>query len=196
MVFLWKHCRVRPFSANCREHRLSSIYRWDIPWALAQQPFSAMLQTNKCPPPCKLNSSERREERILITSRGEATDRSRQEAWASQPSRCCFNYDGLSSRWERLTSANPGYHCWNLSCNSPLRTSVRTWSKRWAPWGVQRICCFLTNRLLMTWFTVWYSNVKVTSKDVHTTPWKEITCTLCWYQFCSVSDISYVRWPF
>jgi hypothetical protein len=30
----------------------------------------------------KLNNSERREERILVTTRGEATDRSRQKAWA------------------------------------------------------------------------------------------------------------------
>jgi type 1 fimbriae regulatory protein FimB/type 1 fimbriae regulatory protein FimE len=46
---------------------------------MAEQPFSAMLQTNKCPPPHKLKNSERREERILVTSRGEATDRSRQD---------------------------------------------------------------------------------------------------------------------
>ena len=31
---------------------------------------------------------------------------------------------------------------------------MRICSSRWAPRGVQRICCFLTMRLLMTWLTV------------------------------------------
>ena len=30
---------------------------------------------------------------------------------------------------------------------------MRTCSSRWAPAGVQRICCFLTMRLLITWLT-------------------------------------------
>src|SRR5664279_83733 len=33
-----------------------------------------------------------------------------------------------------------------------LRTRVRICSSRCAPRGLQRICCFLTMRLLMTWF--------------------------------------------
>ena len=35
-----------------------------------------------------------------------------------------------------------------------LSTRVRTCRRRWAPRGDQRICCFLTMRLLMTWLTV------------------------------------------
>ena len=34
-----------------------------------------------------------------------------------------------------------------------LSTRVRIWSSRCAPRGLQRICCFLTMRLLMTWLT-------------------------------------------
>jgi len=30
---------------------------------------------------------------------------------------------------------------------------VRTWSSRCAPRGLQRICCFFTNRLAITWLT-------------------------------------------
>ena len=43
-----------------------------------------------------------------------------------------------------------GYQRRKVSSRSPLRTLVRVCSKRCAPRGVHRICCFFTNRLLMT----------------------------------------------
>ena len=45
---------------------------------------------------------------------------------------------------------NAGYQRRKVSSRSPLRTWVRVCSKRCAPRGVHRICCFFTNRLLMT----------------------------------------------
>jgi len=47
----------------------------------------------------------------------------------------------------------PGYQRWKSAASSSLRTRVRIWRSRWAPRGVQRICCFFTMRLLMTWLT-------------------------------------------
>src|ERR1039458_5221127 len=47
----------------------------------------------------------------------------------------------------------PGYQRWKSLASWSLRTRMRTWSRRWAPRGVQRICCFLTMRLAMTWLT-------------------------------------------
>ena len=47
----------------------------------------------------------------------------------------------------------PGYQRWKSPASWSLRTRVRTCSSRWAPRGVQRICCFLTMRLLITWLT-------------------------------------------
>jgi hypothetical protein len=41
-----------------------------------------------------------------------------------------------------------GYHRGNVERQASFKTWVRTWSKRWAPAGVQRLCCFFTNRLL------------------------------------------------
>ncbi len=49
--------------------------------------------------------------------------------------------------------AKPGYQRWKSAASSSLRTRVRIWRSRWAPRGVQRICCFFTMRLLMTWLT-------------------------------------------
>ena len=34
-----------------------------------------------------------------------------------------------------------------------MSTWVRIWSSRCAPRGLQRVCCFLTMRLLITWLT-------------------------------------------
>jgi len=48
---------------------------------------------------------------------------------------------------------NSGYQRWKSSASWLLRTRVRTCSSRWAPRGDQRICCFLSIRLLMTWLT-------------------------------------------
>ncbi len=48
---------------------------------------------------------------------------------------------------------NSGYQRWKSSASWLLRTRVRTCSSRWAPRGDQRICCFLTIRLLVTWLT-------------------------------------------
>jgi hypothetical protein len=38
---------------------------------------------------------------------------------------------------------NPGYHSRNVASQSPFKTRVRICSSRWAPRGVQAICCFL-----------------------------------------------------
>jgi hypothetical protein len=45
---------------------------------------------------------------------------------------------------------NPGYHSRNVAFQSPFKTRVRIYSRRWAPRGVQAICCFLQKRLLIT----------------------------------------------
>jgi len=63
--------------------------------------------------------------------------------------------------WGRLRSERygirawpkPGYQRRKSSASWSLRTRVRIWSRRWAPRGVQRICCFLTIRLAMTCLT-------------------------------------------
>jgi hypothetical protein len=47
-------------------------------------------------------------------------------------------------------SRNPGYHSRNVASQSPFNTRVRICRRRWAPRGVQAICCFLQKRLLMT----------------------------------------------
>jgi hypothetical protein len=44
----------------------------------------------------------------------------------------------------------PGYHRQNRSRRSPFNTCVRTWRSKWAPRLVHFICCFFTNRLLIT----------------------------------------------
>jgi hypothetical protein len=44
----------------------------------------------------------------------------------------------------------PGYHRQNRSRRSPFNTCVRTCRSRWAPRFVHFICCFFTNRLLIT----------------------------------------------
>jgi hypothetical protein len=43
-----------------------------------------------------------------------------------------------------------GYQCDSVERHSSFKTRVRTWSKRWAPRSVHRICCFFTMRLLTT----------------------------------------------
>jgi hypothetical protein len=50
--------------------------------------------------------------------------------------------------WE--SARNPGYHSRNVASQSPFKTRVRICSRRWAPRGVQAICCFLQKRLLTT----------------------------------------------
>ena len=55
----------------------------------------------------------------------------------------------------------PGYQRSNVSRRSSFRTRVRTWSRRWrSPLG-PCICCFLTIRRLITWFTVDSANMSV-----------------------------------
>ena len=47
-----------------------------------------------------------------------------------------------------------GGHAARACSRVPSRVRVRTWMSRWAPVGVQRICCFLTIRFAITLFTV------------------------------------------
>jgi hypothetical protein len=47
----------------------------------------------------------------------------------------------------------PEYQRWKSPASWPLRTRVRICSSRWAARGIQRICCFSTMRLLITWLT-------------------------------------------
>ena len=44
----------------------------------------------------------------------------------------------------------PGYHRQKMSRRSSFNTCVRTWRSKWVPRLVHCICCFFTNRLLIT----------------------------------------------
>src|SRR5664280_3912529 len=58
-----------------------------------------------------------------------------------------------AAAWRSGVLVNAGCHRWKSSASWSLRTRTRTCNRRCAPRGVQRICCFLTMRLLTSWLT-------------------------------------------
>jgi hypothetical protein len=59
---------------------------------------------------------------------------------------------------DRDGTLEAGYQRRKSSVRVSSKTRVRTWSSRCAPRGDQRICCFLTMRLLTTWLMVASAN--------------------------------------
>src|ERR1700751_4782457 len=87
---------------------------------------------------------------LQVIERGESDRRERQKVGGQAALRSCSCVCGCG--------LNFGYQRRNRSSRSSLSTFVLVCSKRWAPRSVHCICCFLTNRLLTTWFIVHSTN--------------------------------------
>jgi hypothetical protein len=80
----------------------------------------------------------------------------------SRPSQTGGSYAARAAETSVLRVA--GYQRSKVGRRSSFSTWARTCNSRWAPFLVQRIYCFFTKRLLITWFTVDSTNaVEMTS---------------------------------